>query len=55
MPFPSLRVDVVKPVCHVVAVLRRDDDGTERNAVKTYEVLGKDEPAADPFAPKTEV
>lgn len=40
--------------CIVTAVLRRDDDGTERNAVKTFEVVGKDEPAADPFAPKTE-
>jgi hypothetical protein len=40
--------------CLVTVVLRRDDDGTERNAVKTFEVTGKDEPEADPFAPKTE-
>ena len=40
--------------CLVTAEVRRDDDGTERNAVKTFEVIGKDEPAADPFAPTTE-
>jgi hypothetical protein len=40
--------------CLVTVVLRRDDDGTERNSVKTFEVTGKDEPEADPFAPKTE-
>jgi len=40
--------------CSVTVVVRRDDDGTERNAVKTFEVIGKDEPVADPFAPTTE-
>ncbi len=40
--------------CLVTVVLRRDDDGTERNAVKVFEVTGKDEPAADVFAPATE-
>jgi len=40
--------------CSVSVVLRRDDDGTERNAVKTFEVIGKDEPEADTFAPVTE-
>jgi len=41
--------------CHVVVVLRADDNGIERNAVKTFDVIGKDEPAADPFAPKAGV
>jgi len=41
--------------CHVVVVLRADDNGIERNAVKTFDVTGKDEPAADPFAPKAGV
>lgn len=40
--------------CEVTITQRRDDDGTERNAVKTFKVIGLDEPVADPFAPRTE-
>jgi hypothetical protein len=40
--------------CMVTVVLRRDDDGSERNSVKSFEVIGKDEPEIDPFAPTTE-
>ena len=32
--------------------MRRDDDGNERNRVKSFEVIGLDEPEADPFAPE---
>ena len=39
-------------VCTVRVVVRRDDDGTERNQVKRFEVLRIDEPEADPFAPQ---
>ncbi len=35
----------------VKLALRRDDDGTERNRVRTFEITGIDEPEADPFAP----
>lgn len=37
--------------CAVKVVLRRDDDGGEYNRVKSFEVVGIDEPAVDPFAP----
>ena len=37
--------------CKVTAVLRKDDDGIERNKVRTFEVVGIDTPVADPFAP----
>jgi hypothetical protein len=37
--------------CKVKLVLRRDDDGTEYNRVKTFAVVGIDPPDADPFAP----
>ncbi|MFN7878066.1 MAG: DUF669 domain-containing protein [Pirellula sp.] len=37
--------------CKVKLALRRDDDGNERNRVKTFEVIGIDEPTPDPFAP----
>lgn len=37
--------------CKVRVVLQRDDDGTERNRVRTFEVLGIDPPEVDPFAP----
>jgi len=40
--------------CKVKLVLRRDDDGTEFNRVKTFAVLGIDKPEADPFAPDNE-
>lgn len=34
--------------------LRRDDDGTEYNRLRSFEVLGIDKPEKDPFAPKDE-
>lgn len=34
--------------------LRRDDDGTEYNRIRAFEVLGIDEPERDAFAPKDE-
>lgn len=37
--------------CKVGVVLHRDDDGTERNRIRTFSVLGIDPPELDPFAP----
>ena len=37
--------------CKVRVALRRDDDGCECNRVRRFDVLGIDEPEADPFAP----
>ena len=37
--------------CKVKLALRKDDDGTESNRVKTFDVLGIDVPESDPFAP----
>lgn len=37
--------------CRVKLALRRDDDGAEYNRLRAFEVLGIDEPEADPFAP----
>jgi hypothetical protein len=37
--------------CKVTLVLHRDDDGTEHNKVKRFDVLGIDAPELDPFAP----
>jgi hypothetical protein len=37
--------------CKVKLVLRRDDDGTETNKVKRFDVLGIDLPDVDAFAP----
>ncbi|GIW97053.1 MAG: hypothetical protein KatS3mg111_0386 [Pirellulaceae bacterium] len=37
--------------CRVKVVLRRDDDGTEYNRVRRFDVLGIDKPESDPFAP----
>jgi len=39
--------------CKVRVVLRRDDDETERNRVRSFEVLGVDPPEVDPFAPES--
>ena len=39
--------------CKVQVVVRRDDDGLERNHVRSFEVIGIDSPEADPFAPLT--
>lgn len=38
--------------CKIVVALRKDDDGTERNRVVRFEVLGIDEPVKDAFAPE---
>lgn len=37
--------------CAVRVALRHDDDGTERNTVKGFNVLRIEEPERDPFAP----
>ena len=37
--------------CSVKLVLRRDDDGSEYNRVRRFDVLGIDEPESDAFAP----
>lgn len=37
--------------CSVKLVLRRDDDGSEYNRVRRFDVLGIDEPERDAFAP----
>lgn len=39
-------------VCRVKVSKRKDDNGTERNRVRTFEVLRRDPPDLDPFAPK---
>ena len=38
--------------CKVTVVLRKDDDGIERNRVRSFEVVGIDTPVVDEFAPK---
>ena len=38
--------------CKVTAVLRKDDDGIERNRVRSFDVIGIDKPVVDEFAPK---
>lgn len=38
-------------VCQVNVVLHQEDDGSERNRVRSFEVLRIDPPTADPFAP----
>jgi len=37
--------------CQVRVALRKDDDGMERNRVRSFQVVGIDEPEQDPFAP----
>jgi hypothetical protein len=37
--------------CKLTVVLRKDDDGIERNKIRSFEVIGIDKPEADPFAP----
>lgn len=37
--------------CRVKLALRRDDDGNERNRVRTFEVVGIDKPTSDIFSP----
>jgi hypothetical protein len=37
--------------CKVKLALRRQDDGTEYNRVRSFEVLGIDEPEPNPYAP----
>ncbi len=43
-PLPRFR-------CRCWLALRRDDDGTERNRLRRFEVIGIDKPDDDPFAP----
>jgi len=38
--------------CRVKLALRKDDDGTEYNRVRSFEVVGIDEPEQDAFAPQ---
>jgi len=38
--------------CKVRVSLRKDDDGTERNRVVRFSVIGIDKPEVDPFAPE---
>lgn len=38
-------------VCRLTVVLRKDDDGVEKNEVRNLELLRVEEPKADPFAP----
>jgi hypothetical protein len=37
--------------CKVKVALRTDDDGAERNRVKSFEAIGFDKELPDPFAP----
>lgn len=37
--------------CKVRVTLRTDDDGTQYNRVRSFEVIGIDPPETDPFAP----
>ena len=37
--------------CKVKVALRKDDNGTEHNRVKSFEMIGIDRPEADAFAP----
>ena len=41
--------------CKVKLALRKEDDGTEANRVRAFEVLGIDKPEPDAFAPSDEV
>jgi hypothetical protein len=38
--------------CKAKLILCRDDDGAEYNRVRSFEVVGIDEPERDPFAPQ---
>jgi len=40
--------------CKVRVALRKDDDGTERNRVVWFSVVGIDKTEVDAFAPETE-
>jgi len=40
--------------CRVKLVLRKDDDGTEHNRVRSFEVVGIDKPEDDAFAPQSD-
>lgn len=39
-------------VCRVRLVVHKDDDGTERNRVRSFDLLRVDPPEAEPFAPQ---
>jgi hypothetical protein len=38
-------------VCSVSVVIHRDDDGTEHNRVRNFDVIRREEPVVDAFAP----
>jgi hypothetical protein len=38
--------------CKVKLALRKEDDGSEYNRLRTFEVIGIDPPEVDPFAPQ---
>ena len=40
--------------CKVKVSLRRDNNGTERNRVVRFDVVGVDKPTVDPFAHESE-
>lgn len=42
-------------ICKCKLALRRDDDGNEVNRLKSFEVLRREKPEADPFAPAEQV
>lgn len=46
-PFPSNRF-----VCKVTVTVRTADTGESRNEVKAVDIVGVQEPTADPFAPR---
>lgn len=45
-PLPADRL-----VCELTVVLRRGDDGSERNEIRNLEVMRVQDPPTDPFAP----
>lgn len=41
-------------IASVKVSIRKDDDGTERNRIVTFEIVAIEKPEADPFAPPAE-
>ncbi len=39
-------------VCRVKLTVRQDDDGTERNRVRSFDVIRIEPPEVDPFHPE---
>lgn len=48
-PFPANRL-----VCELIVVVRKRDDGTEKNEIRDFEVIRVQAPTVDPFAPAGE-